>query len=117
MNCLSVDILNGPRNNVGSQDQGSQGKDYRNTPFFTLLYLTCPHSCKFARGHGTVTGDSHGIWCEVDDGKVKGKFERPPSFLLPIVPRASYIRVTFTANGKREFVPRDHVLPLFVFYN
>ena len=25
------------------------------------------------------------------------------------------IKVTFTANGKREFVPRDQVLPLFVF--
>ena len=87
------------------------------TPFFTLPYLTCRHSSKFVRGHGTVAEDSYGIWYEVDDGKVKGKFERPPSFVLPIVPRASYIRVTFTANGKREFVPRDHVLPLFVFYN
>lgn len=35
MNCLSVAILDGPRNNVGSQDQDSQGKEYRNTPFFT----------------------------------------------------------------------------------
>ena len=55
---LSVAILDGPRNNVGSQDQDSQGKEYRNTPFFTPLYLTCPRSSKFARGHGTVAGDS-----------------------------------------------------------
>ena len=58
MNCLSVAILDGPRNNVGSQDQDSQGKEYRNTPFFTPLYLTCRRSSKFARGHGTVAGDS-----------------------------------------------------------
>ena len=39
MNRLSVDILDGPWNNVGSQDQDSQDKEYRNTPFFTRLVL------------------------------------------------------------------------------
>ena len=35
---------------------------------------------------------------------------------LPVFKPAERLRFTFTPNGKREFVPRDQVFPLFFVY-
>ena len=79
--CLSLLVTIPKRDRVHGWQ--SLQPDYWLVPSCLLLFVS---------GHGTVVGDYYGIWCEGDDGKMKGGKRRDS--LLPTFPSSLALLLT-----------------------